>query len=313
MNLYLTELIYQKDLIKAAKLLLSREVVAFPTETVYGLGASIFSEDAIRKIFTLKGRPSDNPLIAHIYDLAQVEKIARGVPKLFYKLAERFAPGPLTMIIPKAASISPLVSGGLDSIAIRMPGHEIALELLKLVEEPLVAPSANLSGKPSSTEASHVLEDFGGKIPAVVVGETSIGIESTVVSLLNGNVTIMRPGSISKEVLEEFLQEKILVHKPKQGEVVLSPGLKYRHYAPNAKVTVFFDLEEAKEYCKNPRKKQILCNGHLDGSLPLTSRSFYANLRMADRLGMEEVVIVCDANVQANAGLMNRIEKASGI
>ncbi|MBS0627528.1 MAG: threonylcarbamoyl-AMP synthase, partial [Verrucomicrobia bacterium] len=170
MKSYKTELIFEKDLIRAAELLLSAEVIAFPTETVYGLGACIFQEEAINKIFKTKGRPGDNPLIVHISDLKAVEEIAEQVPPLFYLLAERFFPGPLTIIVPKSSKVPDSVSAGLQTIAIRMPKHPIALRLIDLVGQPLVAPSANLSGKPSSTSYQHVLEDFDGLIPGIVVG-----------------------------------------------------------------------------------------------------------------------------------------------
>jgi L-threonylcarbamoyladenylate synthase len=177
MKLYTTQVFQEEDLIQAAEYLLSGEVVAFPTETVYGLGACIFLEDAIKKIFYAKRRPSDNPLIAHISDLSSVESIAEDVPPLFYKIAEEFFPGPLTIIASKSSEVPSIASAGLSTIAIRMPNHKIALRLIELVGQPMVAPSANLSGKPSATDFTHVLEDFDGHIPGDVKGEpSSIGI-----------------------------------------------------------------------------------------------------------------------------------------
>jgi L-threonylcarbamoyladenylate synthase len=318
MKSYKTELIFEKDLTRAAELLLSGEVIAFPTETVYGLGACIFLEEAVNKIFTTKGRPSDNPLIVHISDLDVVEEIAEQVPSLFYLLAERFFPGPLTIIVPKSSKVPDSVSAGLSTIAIRMPKHPLARRLIELVGQPLVAPSANLSGKPSSTSYQHVLEDFDGLVPGVVVGDPSdIGIESTVVSLLNGKVEIVRPGAISKEQLEEFLKEPVLLYQPKTGEAVLSPGMKYRHYAPKAKVTLFLKPADALEYIKKEPeiKRMVLCNTPTEGfsSLPIACNSFYANLRLADQLNLSEVVIICDEATQKDLGLMNRIEKSSGL
>ena len=321
MKLYETQLFYEKDLIEAAEFLLSGEVIAFPTETVYGLGACIFLEEAIRKIFSIKGRPSDNPLIAHISELSSVEKIAKDVSPLFYRLAERFFPGPLTIIVSKSSEVPLIASAGLQTIAIRMPNHPTALRLIELVGQPIVAPSANLSGKPSATDFKHVLEDFEGVIPGVVVGQSSsIGIESTVIRLVKEKVEIVRPGSISKEELEEFLKEPVSIYQPKVGEVAPSPGMKYRHYAPNAKVTLFFTVEEAVEYLmKEPFLEiMLLCNEPLSSiprvlSLPLSCSSFYANLRLADRLEIKEVVIVCDEVIQKDLGLMNRIEKSSGL
>jgi L-threonylcarbamoyladenylate synthase len=312
-----TELIYEKDLIKAASLLCQGEIVAFPTETVYGLGACIFLEEAIKKIFFAKGRPSDNPLIAHIGNLSEVAKIASNVPPVFYRLAEEFFPGPLTLVVEKGIKVPSIVSGGLSTIAIRMPKHPLALELIRLVKEPIVAPSANLSGKPSSTELLHVLEDFNGIIPAIIVGEKSaIGIESTVVSLLSDKVTILRPGSISQEELEEFLKEPVsLASSCEETGEVFSPGMKYRHYAPLAKVYLFDSVESLLCHftASFSSKKMVLANDLvLENCFPLIASSFYANLRLADRLGCEEVLILCDSLTKKNKGLMNRIEKASG-
>lgn len=314
----MTQKISKDELEKAAFLLQKGEVVAFPTETVYGLGASVFKEEGVKKIFSVKGRPSDNPLIVHISDLAQVEILARDIPPIFYHLAKRFFPGPLTLIVPKAPQISSLVTAGLDSVAIRMPSYEIANKLISLTGEPLVAPSANLSGKPSATSVEHVLEDFMGKIPAVVLGEpSSIGIESTVVSLLSSSPVILRPGATSQEELEEYLKQKVDIYKPKAKEKVLSPGMKYRHYAPEAKVIIYSTQQEVEKHClKDPLlRRMILSNTPSEGSIryPLTVDSFYGRLRLADQLALEEVVLLCDEAIQKNSGFMNRIQKSSGL
>ena len=314
-----TELIYEKDLPRAADLLLSGEVVAFPTETVYGLGACIFLEEAIKKIFIVKGRPTDNPLIAHISDLGSVGQIASNVPPIFYKLAEKFFPGPLTLVVPKSPRVSSLVSAGLSTVGIRMPSHPLALSLIRLVGQPLVAPSANLSGRPSATDFLHVLEDFEGVIPGIVVGQGSdIGIESTVVSLVKGKVEILRPGSIHKEQLEDYLKESVSFCSFDGNGAPPSPGMKYRHYAPDARVLLFASLQDVMEYCKKESniKRMILSNE--SSSLmepfirfPLTSESYYSRLRLADRCHYKEVLVVCDPIIQNNLGLMNRIEKSS--
>lgn len=321
MKLYTTQVFQEEDLIQAAEYLLSGEVVAFPTETVYGLGACIFLEDAIKKIFYAKSRPSDNPLIAHISDLSSVESIAEDVPPLFYKIAEEFFPGPLTIIASKSSEVPSIASAGLSTIAIRMPNHKIALRLIELVGQPIVAPSANLSGKPSATDFTHVLEDFDGLIPGVVKGEpSSIGIESTVIRLLNGKVEIVRPGAISQEQLEEFLKQPVSLYQPKKGETAPSPGMKYRHYAPEARVVMVFSLEEAIDFfIKAPYMERMMLSNEsmspIQGVLflPLDAPSFYASLRLADRLGIKEIIIICDAAIQKDLGLMNRIGKSSGI
>jgi len=308
-----------KDLQKAADLLIEGSVVAFPTETVYGLGACVFLEEAVKKIFLAKGRPSDNPLIAHICDLDSLEQIAQDIPKVFYRLAEAFFPGPLTLIVPKRKEVPSIVSAGLDTIAVRMPSHKTARDLIRLVGSPLVAPSANLSGKPSSTEVSHVLDDFSGKIAGVVLGEASnIGIESTVVNLMDGKIEILRPGAISQKEIETCLGQEISVFMPKanSSDPLPSPGMKYRHYAPNAKVRVFYSEEEAlKSYDASlESKKMVLSNQPFEKlkTFPLTQGSFYSYLRLADKENYEEIFIICDLEVQDNKGLMNRIEKSAG-
>ncbi len=312
-----TQKIDPTHLEKAAELLRQGEIVAFPTETVYGLGASIFLEGAIQKIFQVKGRPSDNPLIAHICDLDSVNLIAEEIPDLFYQLAERFFPGPLTIVLPKKKEIPLLASAGLDTIAVRMPSHEIARKLIELVGSPLVAPSANLSGKPSATQVSHVLDDFGGMIAGVVLGEASaMGIESTVVRIVDGTVEILRPGALHQEELEEYLKQKVSVFASCShiDQVLPSPGMKYRHYAPLAKVSLFFAKEEAmKAYEQNPHHKKMILANEMQNTFPLLSSSFYSFLRLADKEQYQEVLIVCDEKTLQNKGLMNRIEKAAGL
>jgi L-threonylcarbamoyladenylate synthase len=313
-----TERIDPKNIERAATLLRQGEVVAFPTETVYGLGASLFLEDAIKKIFEAKRRPSDNPLIAHICDLSFVDLIARDISPEFYHLAEAFFPGPLTVVLPKKKEVPLIATGGLDYVAIRMPKHPIARELIRLVGSPLVAPSANLSGKPSATTALHALEDFDGKIAGVVCGESSeIGIESTVVRWNEGRVEILRPGSIALEELESCLKRKVVFYQPKmEREAPVSPGLKYRHYAPKAKVFVcaleqkHLLLEKASSV-----KRMVLCNEPIDQNevFPLTPFSFYSFLRKADAFGYEEIWIVCDPKTCADKGFMDRIEKSAGL
>ena len=316
-----TELIYEKDLGRAVEILQQEGIVAFPTETVFGLGARIFSERAIQKIFKAKGRPKDNPLIAHISDLGFVEQIAQNVPLTFYKLAEKFFPGPLTLVVPKSPRVSDAVSAGLPSIAIRMPRHPLALSLIRLVGEPLVAPSANLSGRPSSTDFLHVLEDFEGVIPGVIIGQGSdIGIESTVVSLLKGKVEILRPGSIQKEELEEHLGIHISMNPGLEGGPIASPGMRHKHYAPDAKLFLYHTIEEAIDHCQSKKnmKRMVLSNENhpqIDqfSQFSLSPPSFYSRLRLADRCQFREVLVVCDSIVKKDFGFMNRIERAAGV
>lgn len=315
-----TELIYEKDLSRAVEILLQEGIIAFPTETVFGLGACIFLEKAIQKIFLAKGRPKDNPIIAHISDLASVEQIAQNIPPVFYKLAEKFFPGPLTLVVPKSAKVPSIVSAGLPTIAIRMPRHSLALSLIRLVGQPLVAPSANLSGKPSATDFLHVLEDFEGVIPGVIVGQGSdIGIESTVVSLLKGKVEILRPGSIQKEEIEEYLGMPVSVYSGGDGDMLASPGMKYKHYAPDTPVIICDTIEEVMERCwADPELKRMIITNENHPQIdrfirfPLASSSFYSRLRLADRSHYKEIIILCDAFTLKDSGLMNRIKKAAG-
>ena len=230
----------------AADLILGGDVVGIPTETVYGLAANALDGSAVAKIFKAKGRPPDNPLIIHLCDVADIEKYAKNIPKLCYILADKFCPGPFTMILPKRHIIPEIVSGGLDTVAVRIPQNKIALELIKKTGKPLAAPSANISGSPSPTKAAHVLSDMNGKIPAVIDGgDCVLGLESTVVTFIsNGGdegVKILRPGFITADDIANlgikvYLDESIT--SPVEDSIVLSPGMKYKHYSPKADVAV---------------------------------------------------------------------------
>jgi L-threonylcarbamoyladenylate synthase len=299
-----TAILYEVS--KAVELLKQGDVVAFPTETVYGLGAAIFNPTAIQAIFSVKGRPSDNPLIAHLSDLEQVKAIAIDIPKEFYTLAEAFFPGPLTIVLKRHPNVPDLVSAGLPTIALRMPKHPLAIALIRGVGEPLVAPSANLSGKPSSTSARHVLEDFDGKIAAVIDGgECSIGIESTVLSLLDPeHPVILRPGSITADEIESVLGRPVHIDQGK-GSVALAPGMKYRHYAPKAPMHLFTQRDAFEQFLKDHSlPNQLVLKTVAEGNL-------YANLRKADQEHCSQIVIYCDPSVQKQAGLMNRLTKAA--
>lgn len=281
------------DLSLAIAYLKNGEPVVFPTETVYGLGAPIFNEAAIQRVFQIKGRPSDNPLIAHIALLEDAKRLAEGLGTQFYTLASLFWPGPLTIVLKKRPEVPSIVSAGRPSIAIRMPSHTTARRLIEAVGEPLVAPSANLSGRPSPTRVIDVLEDLDGKVCCVIDGgECEVGIESTVISLISSKPVLLRPGKITKEALEDALEQK--VEKPSSLEPPLSPGMKYRHYAPKAKLNLIFKEEELKEPYFKPSAKTL-----------------YAQLRDMDRRGFSEVFIFCDNEVQKDEALMNRLLHAT--
>lgn len=231
-----------KDLEEAAKFIQDGEVVGIPTETVYGLAADALNPGAVKKIFQAKGRPADNPLIVHISAWEQIRPLVTKIPKLAEKLAEKFWPGPLTIILPKSDLVPEITSGGLDTVGIRMPSHPVARALITCSNRPLAAPSANISGYPSTTSAQHVMEDMHGKIAAVIDGGIcSVGVESTVIMLESETrVRILRPGFITAEMLKTVADEVIIdpaiTHDLQEGQQARSPGMKYKHYSPHAKV-----------------------------------------------------------------------------
>lgn len=252
-NFLLDENKIDKKLIEeAAKLLKKGELVAFPTETVYGLGADGLNSQAVAKIFQAKSRPADNPLILHIASRKDLESLVEEIPPQAEILIEKYWPGPLTLILKKKDLVPNLVSAGLDTVAIRMPDNPIALALIEATARPLAAPSANRSGRPSPTQASHVMEDMKGRIPLILDGgPTGLGLESTVLDLSREEPLILRPGAITKEQLEGLLgglgQED---YQDWQGQA-RSPGQKYRHYAPKAEMILFLgSFDKQKEAIK---------------------------------------------------------------
>ena len=238
------------ELDEAAALLRRGELVAFPTETVYGLGAIATKEQAVAKVFQAKGRPSDNPLIVHVKDAQQVFDYAAEVPKLAKDLMERFWPGPLTIILPVKAGVFPAnVNNGQETVAFRMPNQHSALRLIDLVGAPLVGPSANLSGKPSPTSVDHVMQDFDGVIAGVVAGDTDqaqIGVESTVVRPMSDRLIILRPGAITQSMLKQVCPkvQEFSVAEQLAAPQIQSPGVKYRHYSPKQAVFLFESSED---------------------------------------------------------------------
>ena len=231
------------DIAEVASILKDGGVVAIPTETVYGLAGNALKGECVKKIYKAKGRPSDNPLIVHISDISQWAPLVREIPETAIALAEKFWPGPLTIILPKSDIIPAEIIGGLDTVAVRMPSDEIARAIISACGFPLAAPSANTSGKPSPTCASHVTEDLDGKIDAIVdSGECSVGIESTVITLATDIPRLLRPGGITPEMLTEVLGEieidDAVYNKLHEGAEAASPGMKYKHYSPDAKVLI---------------------------------------------------------------------------
>ena len=232
----------EESLTWGAELLRRGELVAFPTETVYGLGANALDSAAVREIFAAKGRPADNPLIVHIWDREQLAQVCH-VPPLAEKLMDAFWPGPLTLLMPRRESIPLVVTASLPTVAVRMPSHPVAAALLKACNVPVAAPSANRSGKPSPTTAHHVLEDMDGRIPLILDGgDCEVGVESTVLDISGETPCILRPGGVTKAMLETVLPRVEVagsVLRPLQpGEKALSPGMRYKHYAPVGTVTL---------------------------------------------------------------------------
>ena len=230
---------------KAAEIIKRGGLVAFPTETVYGLGANGLDENAVPKIYEAKGRPSDNPLILHISKLDEIEDIVKEIPKSALILAEEFWPGPLTMVFKKSERIPYRTTGGLESVAIRMPSNKIARELIEAAGVPIAAPSANSSGRPSPTKAAHVIYDLDGKIDMVIDGgEVDIGIESTIVDVTTEVPVILRPGFITEKMLSEAIgrveiDEVVKSLSPDKDLKPKAPGMKYRHYAPRGKMAIY--------------------------------------------------------------------------
>ncbi len=245
------------------------KLVLFPTETVYGIGANALDEEAVKKIYIAKGRASDNPLIAHIANLEMLKKLVMEVGKVEEKLIEKFWPGPLTIVFKKKTVVPDVITGGLDTVAIRMPSDIIAHKLIEYSNCPIAAPSANISGKPSGTQVEDVIGELDGKVEYVIDGgKVDIGVESTVIRVIDGVVHILRPGKVTPEDIENLgipvYIEKQILGEYKEGEKVMSPGIKYKHYAPNTKCVLVYSEENSKmvdkinELAQN-KKTVVIC------------------------------------------------------
>ncbi len=248
----------------AAKILRDGGLVAFPTETVYGIGANALNQEAILKIYTAKGRPSDNPLIVHIANKQDVFLYAKEVSPLAERLMDNFWPGPLTLIFRKTALISPFITGGLETVAIRLPANEIARSIIHHSGYPIAAPSANRSGKPSPTRAKHVIEDLEGRVDMIIDGgKAQIGLESTVLDVSGDTPIILRPGSITQEMIEKIVGP-VLLDKALLDEktVPRSPGMKYKHYAPKGQLTVVLGEDDQAHLFINGQILAMESKGH---------------------------------------------------
>ena len=246
-----TKIFGKEGISEAAEILKQGGLVAFPTETVYGLGGNGLDKEAAKKIYAAKGRPSDNPLILHVSSIEEVYPLVKALPEKAKKLMEAFWPGPLTLVLPKSDIVPKESTGGLETVALRSPENALTLALIRACGFPIAGPSANLSGRPSPTEAAHVLEDLGGRIEGILEdGAVGIGVESTIVDLSEDSPTLLRPGAITIEDLEEVLGEKVAIDPTLLGKSMAegftpkAPGMKYRHYAPKAEMLLFKKKEE---------------------------------------------------------------------
>ncbi|WP_422124019.1 L-threonylcarbamoyladenylate synthase [Planococcus sp. X10-3] len=295
-------------------------IVAFPTETVYGLGADATNPDAVSKIFEAKGRPADNPLIVHVDSKSAAVDCVKGVSEKAEKLMDAFWPGALTLIMKsKPHLFAQNVTADLDTVGIRVPNHPVALNLLKRLQLPIAAPSANTSGKPSPTLAEHVYHDMEDKIPLILDGgSTKIGIESTVLDMTSEPPVILRPGNVTKEQIERVigtvrLSAEVNGNKPK------SPGMKYTHYAPDAPVYLIEDdgklIRKAIEYVQGKGKKIAVLSSteypEADYYFPLSAETLYSSLRKCDQTDADLILACVYTERDDNDFIMNRLEKAA--
>ena len=319
------------SLVPAAEAIRNGGIVAFPTETVYGLGGSALDADAAKKIYAAKGRPSDNPLIVHLADFRDAEKYCM-TNEAFYRIAEAFMPGPITVIMPKKPNIPDSVTGGLDSVGIRVPSHKVAHELIELAGVPIAAPSANLSGKPSPTSFSHIEHDLDGRADVLIDGgDSEFGVESTIIKIVGNDIYLLRPGAVTVEMLS-LMCDKVLIDKAvteKFDGVPLAPGMKYRHYAPD-KPLVILDGDDGAvyEFLAGKDRRGVICFDadlpHISGDHVFSCGEYGDSLTQAHRLfsclrAFDEVsdeIDVIYARMPSKAGIglavFNRLIKAAG-
>ena len=317
----------------AANIIMQGGLVAIPTETVYGLGANGLDEAAVAKIFEAKGRPQDNPLILHISGPEQIELFCHHIPQAAYDLAEKFWPGPLTMVLPARSNVPKRTTANLDTVAVRCPDSDVTREIIRLSGVPLAAPSANISGKPSTTTAKHVKYDHDGRIDAIVDGGACrVGVESTIVDLSGEKPRLLRPGGISPEQLSEILGEievdKAVTSQLAKDDVVRAPGMKYRHYAPTAPVVIVSGSREAAaQYIRSHYTPgdRVLCfeeelplyegcdplSYGLEADVNTLSAGLFAALRELDDPNVHQVYARCPVGGGVAYAVQNRLKKAA--
>ena len=316
------------DIALAGKIIAEGGLVAFPTETVYGLGADALNEDAVKKIYIAKGRPSDNPLIVHVAQKDDIAPLVKEITPAAKALIDAFFPAPLTVILPKSDKIGNVVSGGLDTVAVRMPQNETARALIKAAGTPIAAPSANTSGLPSPTKAKHVIDDMTGKIDAVICGgDCDFGIESTVITLATETPTILRPGAVTKEMLEAVIGKvevaKAVLEGMGNDEVAASPGMKYKHYAPKAKVILVNASKDRFEQFVNSKKNAFaLCFEGDNVTIPKVTygnesddlsqaKEIFDALRTLDDMGAKKVYARVPKKSGVGIAVYNRLIRAA--
>lgn len=326
-----------KKINSAAKILRDGGTVAFPTETVYGLGANIFNESAVKRIFEAKGRPSDNPLIVHISKVDQMKSIVKNINKKTLTIMENFWPGPLTLILYKNSQIPDIITAGLDTVAVRYPSHPVAKKLIEYANIPVAAPSANISGKPSPTKAKHVIDDLMGKVDVIVDGgNCEVGLESTVLDMTSDTPIILRPGGITYEQIVQKIGRVEIAGGDNEdiNFTPKAPGMKYKHYAPDAKLTVvegdFNDVitkinELTKKELESGKKVAVMCLEEAkdmieadriyvlgnNKSLNLAAFNLFSYLRKFDEDKIDTVFVQAVDKAGIGMALRNRIDKAA--
>lgn len=324
---------------RAGEIIRSGGLVAFPTETVYGLGGDALNRESCRKIYAAKGRPSDNPLIVHIYRFEDIRHIVSRMPEAAVRIADAFWPGPLTMILPKSERVPHEATGGLDTVAVRFPAHRTARKLIEYSGGYVAAPSANLSGRPSPTAAKYVVEDMDGRIEMIVDGgEVGIGLESTIIDLTVTPPRILRPGYVTQEMLEEVLDEvdvDVTILRTDSGQAPKAPGMKYRHYAPRGELTIVEGSADAVAAYINERTAEDSKNGEKTGIIGTSerlahyradvikcvgsredeesiARNLFGVLREFDNEEVTRIYSESFASAGLGQAIMNRLLKAAG-
>ncbi len=318
-------------LAEAAAYIQQQEVVAFPTETVYGLGADATSEAAVAKIFEAKGRPADNPLIVHVHEPGQIKYYTETIPVMAQQLIDQFMPGPFTIILKSNGKVAPTVSAGLDTVAIRVPQHPVAQALIQTANLPLAAPSANVSGKPSPTTADHVYQDLCGRIPCILDGgATGVGLESTVVDATGEVPVILRPGGITKQAIEAVIGEVKLTKSLAAEAQPKSPGMKYNHYEPEAPLYLIegeaaFFQQQIIHFQQAGKKVGVMATTPLmtkltadeaftmgeQDNLKEVAANLYTGLRYFNHKTVDVILSECFPAQGMGAAIMNRLDKAA--